>query len=287
MTRGAVIFAHNSREVDYALIALISGGLVKKNLEVPVSLITDASTEAWMKESNIYQQAIDVFDKIILVEKPKTSNTRRLYDGGSNKTVPFVNTNRNSVWDLTPYDRTLLLDSDFLIFSKRLNEYWDIDEDFLIAKSSLDICDQKRLGFHDRYVSDTGVHLYWATTVMFTKNERSRSLFDMIAYVKENYDYYADIFRFDSRQYRNDIAFSVAKHILDGYSTEKSMTLPPLLTALDKDILTKVDTNGKLTFLVSPNMDSSFCAATVKDMDLHIINKQSIIRNADSLLSLI
>lgn len=287
MTRGAVIFAHNSREIDYALIALISGGLAKKNLKVPVSLITDPSTEAWMKESGIYQKASEVFDKIIIVEKPKTSNTRRLYDGDSNKTVPFVNTNRNSVWNLTPYDRTLLLDSDFLIFSNRLNEYWDVDEDFLIAESSMDIYDQKRLGYHDRYVSDTGVHLYWATTVMFTKNERSRSLFDMIAYVKNNYEFYADIFRFDPRQYRNDIAFSVAKHILDGYSTEKAMTLPPLLTALDKDILAKVDSNGKLTFLVTPTMDSAFCAATVKDMDLHIINKQSIIRNAEPLLNLI
>lgn len=287
MTRGAVIFAHNSREVDYALIAIISGGLAKKNLNIPVSLITDNTTEAWMKESGIYQKASEVFDKIILVEKPKTSNTRRLHDGDSNKTVPFVNTNRNSVWDLTPYDRTLLLDSDFLIFSDRLNEYWDIDEDFLIAGSAQDIYDQKRLGYHDRYVSDTGVHLFWATTVMFTKNERSKSLFDMIAYVKKNYEYYADIFRFDHRQYRNDIAFSVAKHILDGFTTESKMTLPPLLTALDKDILVSVDDNAKLTFLVTPNSDSTFCAATIKNMDLHIMNKQSIIRNAESLLKLI
>ena len=287
MNHGAVIFAHNSREVDYALIALISGGLAKKNLNVPVSLITDQSTVAWMEESKIYSQAVDIFDKIIIVEKPKTSNTRRLHDGDSNKTVPFVNTNRNSVWDLTPYDRTLLLDSDFLIFSDRLNEYWSVEEDFLIAESVIDVYDQKRLGYHDRYVSDTGVHLYWATTVMFTKNQRSKSLFDMIAYVKENYDYYADIFRFDPRQYRNDIAFSVAKHILDGFETDKSMTLPPLLTALDRDILAKVDDTGKLTFLITPNTDSSFCAATIKNMDLHIINKQSIIRNAESLLKLI
>ena len=287
MNCGAIIFAHNSREVDYALIALISGGLVNKHLKVPVSLITDASTETWMKESGIYQNALEVFDKIILVEKPKTANSRRLYDGASNKTVPFVNTNRNSAWDLTPYDRTLLLDSDFLIFSDRLNEYWTFDDDFLIAGTVTDIYDQNRLGYHDKYVSDTGVHLFWATTVMFTKNERSKSLFDMIAYVKQNYEYYADIFRFDHRQFRNDIAFSVAKHILDGFSTEVQITLPPLLTALDKDILVSVDTSGKLTFLVTPNLDSEFCAATIRDTDLHIMNKQSIIRNAESLLTLI
>jgi hypothetical protein len=180
-----------------------------------------------------------------------------------------------------------LLDSDFLIFSDRLNEYWTFDDDFLIAGTVTDIYDQNRLGYHDKYVSDTGVHLFWATTVMFTKNERSKSLFDMIAYVKQNYEYYADIFRFDHRQFRNDIAFSVAKHILDGFSTEVQITLPPLLTALDKDILVSVDTSGKLTFLVTPNLDSEFCAATIRDTDLHIMNKQSIIRNAESLLTLI
>jgi hypothetical protein len=41
MKKGALIFAHNSRDIDYALMAIISGGLVKKNLKVPVSLATD------------------------------------------------------------------------------------------------------------------------------------------------------------------------------------------------------------------------------------------------------
>lgn len=287
MTKGAIIFAHNSRDIDYALMALISGGLVKKNLNVPVSLITDNTTVDWMKTSRIYDQAESTFDKIIVVEKPKTENKRRLHDGESNTVVPFVNTNRNSVWDLTPYDRTLLLDSDFLIFSDRLNEYWNTDQDILIADAMNDIYDQKRIGYHDRYISDTGIHLFWATTVMFTKNERTKSFFDMVEYIKNNYDYYADIFRFDSKQYRNDIAFSVAKHILDGFETEITPSLPSLTTAIDRDVLYTVDENGKLTLLVSYNRDSNFCAAAISGMDLHIMNKQSIIRNADSLLKLI
>ena len=52
MTQGIILYAHNNRTVDYALMAVIAGGLAKKNLQVPVSLITDESTIAWMKESN-------------------------------------------------------------------------------------------------------------------------------------------------------------------------------------------------------------------------------------------
>jgi hypothetical protein len=91
MKQGALIFAHNNRDIDYALMAIISGGLAKKHLAIPVSLATDNTTIAWMRQSGIYQKAIEVFDKIIEVEKPVTGNTRKLHDGvENNKTVPFV-----------------------------------------------------------------------------------------------------------------------------------------------------------------------------------------------------
>ncbi len=286
MTRGVLIFAHNNRDVDYALMSIVSGQLAAKYLQVPVSLITDKFTIRWMKESNIYEKAVTVFDKIIEIEKPITDNQRNLHDGVENKLVPFVNSNRCSAYELTPYDRTLLIDSDFLIFSDTLNQYWDVDSDILISTAINDIYDQKRLGYHDRYISDTGIHLYWATTVMFSKSEYSKTFFNLVDQIRENYQYYSDLFRFDSRQYRNDIAFSVAKHILDGYETDITLGLPPILSILDKDILLDVSTEGKLTMLISPNLDSNYIAASANNLDIHIMNKQSLIRQSDKLLEL-
>jgi hypothetical protein len=287
MKCGALIFAHNNRDVDYALMSVISAGIVKKNLKVPVSLVSDTSTIEWMKTSNIYDKAVEVFDQIIQVEKPITDNYRKLHDGVSQKTVPFVNSNRASAYDLTPYDRTLLLDSDFLIFSDRLNAFWNVDEDILIAESMLDFYDQTRMGYHDRYISDTGIHMFWATTVMFSKNENSKRFFGLVNYIRENYQYYGDLFRFDTRQYRNDIAFSVANHILYGFETDKKISLPRLLTAIDKDVLHSVDDTGKLIFLINTNLNNKFCAAAINGIDVHIMNKESIVRNAESLLRLI
>jgi hypothetical protein len=286
MTRGVLIFAHNNRDIDYALMAIVAGGLAKKNLGVPVSLVTDETTIHWMKESNSYQRAESIFDKIILVDKPVTDNKRKLHDGILNKTVPFVNSNRANAWNLTPYDRTLLIDSDYLILTDHLNEYWDVDQDILISEAINDIYSKTRVGYHDRYVSDTGVHLYWATTVMFTKNETTRLFFDTINNIKENYQYYSELCGFDPRQYRNDISFSVAKHMVDGFETQKSISLPPVLTAVDKDVLIKVNTD-KLTFLVNVNLDNTFCATVVSGVDIHVMNKQSIIRHADKLMELI
>ena len=286
MTQGILIYAHNTRAVDYALLSVISAGLAKKHLSMPASLVTDDSTVSWMKQSQIFNLAEKIFENIIVADRPVTNNQRRLYDGENNSTVPFVNVNRDTAWSLTPYDRTLLIDSDFLIFSDVLNKYWNIDCDLLIGESINDIYSQDRMKYLDRHVSDTGVKLYWATTVMFTKNQNTRLFFDTVNHVKENYRYYADVFRFDHRQFRNDIAFSVSKHILDGYVESNLGTLPPILSALDRDILYEVN-DQRLTFLIDHKLDSNYCAASISGVDIHIMNKQSIIRNQQQLLELI
>jgi hypothetical protein len=286
MTHGILIYAHNTRAVDYALLAVISAGLAKKQLSMPATLVTDDSTISWMKQSQIFDIANTVFENIITVDRPVTDNQRRLHDGEISGTVPFINVNRDTAWSLTPYDRTLLIDSDFLIFSNVLNNYWHVDCDLLISESINDVNGQDRMKYLDRHISDTGVKLYWATTVMFTKNQNTRLFFDTVNHVKENYRHYADVFRFDPRQFRNDIAFSVSKHILDGYTESGIGTLPPILSALDRDILYNVN-DQRLLFLIDHKLDNNYCAAAISEVDIHVMNKQSIIRNQQQLLELI
>lgn len=279
------MFAHNSRDIDYSLMAIISGGLAKKNLKVPVSLVSDSPTVEWMKESNIYSRAEEVFEHIIITDTPPITNYRTLYDGKDSKQVPFINSSRSSAWNLTPYDRTLLIDTDYLIFTNKLNEFWNVEEDVLISEAINDISCDDRLGYHDRYISDTGIHLYWATNVMFSKTEKSKLFFDLVHNIRENYQIFGDLFRFSTRQFRNDIAFSVAKHIMDNFETSTSMSLPPVLTALDKDVLYDVK-DENLIFLINAVNDDVF-ATSVSKLDIHVMNKQSLIRNSTKLLELI
>lgn len=287
MSRGVLIFAFNSRDVDYALMSIVSGGLAKKNLGLPVSIITDQSTVDWMIQSNIYTTALTVFDKIILTDRPTKENFRNLHDGGTKKTVPFINFNRNDAYSLTPYDETLLIDSDYLIFSNVLNSYWEYADRVLIGRSINDIVGPSRLGYHDRYVSDTGIHLYWATTVMFRKNEYAQRFFSILNHVKENYQYFSDLFRFSQKPYRNDIAFSVAQHLIDGFETQSSVHLPPIFTTLDTDILVDVDKSSKLTFVVNLSANERYVACAIKNLDVHIMNKDSLIRHSSDLLELV
>lgn len=285
MKIGAVIFAHNNRKVDYSLMAMIAAGLTKKYLEIPVSLITDTSTLEWMEQDKTLDRAKKIFDQIILTDRPSTENFRTLNDGNAIESIPFVNSNRYSVYDLTPYDRTLLIDSDFLIFSDRLKPFLYSKSELMISESISDLGGD-RIGTLDKCISDTGPNLYWATNVIFSKNKNTKIFFDLVDYIKENYLYFADLYRYYPKPYRNDISFSLAKHILDGYRTNKSESLPSILSTIDKDILIQVE-NGKLVFLIDQGGNGEYVAISCHNRDIHVMNKQSIIRNKDKLLELI
>jgi hypothetical protein len=286
MNNGVVIFAHNSRAVDYILTAIVAGHLAKKNLNVPVSLITDETTLDWAKESKIYDTAIEVFDKIIKIEKPVTDNKRTLNDGNKSKVVPFFNSSRSDVWDLTPYDRTLLIDSDFLIFSNNLSSYWEVDADVMISASMNDIRGD-RIGTLDKWVSDEGIPLLWATTVMFTKNSESRLFFDLVKTIKENYNIFSNIYRFNPSTFRNDIAFSIAKHILDGFETNRASYLPPILTAQDKDLIQSVSDNGIRVLIQDPLSENAMSIANIIEQDVHVMNKEAIVRCSKMLMEIL
>jgi hypothetical protein len=283
MNKGVLIIAHNSRNVDYAKTAIIAGGLAKKNLQVSVSLITDQSTIDWMKESDTYVDAENIFENIIKTDRPLPGNYRVLYDGAQADNVPFINSTRSSAYDLTPYDKTLLIDSDFLIMSQHLNEYWEAADNILVSDAMNDVKGD-RIGVLDKWVSETGVHLYWATTVLFSKNEESKRFFQLVEFIKENYNYYSDLYRFNNRQYRNDISFSIAMHILNGFE-KNTISLPPIFTVQGTDLLESIGKNKDLKILVSNN--NEYYLSSIKDRDIHVMNKQSIIRHYEMLKELL
>lgn len=287
MNKGALIFAHNSREIDYILLSTIAGGLAKKNLNIPITLVTDESSVEWAKESEIYSFVETVFENVIIVDKPSDKNFRNLKDGATSKHVPFINSNRYSAYDLSPYYTTLLIDSDFLIFTDHLSNYWDLDYDIMIGKSMNDIIGNRSEDL-DKRVSEVGPHMFWATTVMFKKNKTSKIFFNLVSFIKENYNYFADLYRFDPRQYRNDISFSIAMHILNGFEENTIQSLPDITTVLDSDVLEKINVDSSLKILASDKIDpQKYFMSSIRNKDLHILNKQSIIRLKDELLKLI
>lgn len=277
MKNGCLLFAHNG-DIDYGSQAVLAAVLVKKYLKVPVSLVSDYQT---IKDINSKFKNLP-FDSIIEIDKPNNANQRRLYDQQSKnyKLFSFINGNRYSAYNLTPYDRTLVIDTDFLVFSDSLSKYWDSNE-FFITPNMLSLHDDNI----ENKVGPYSIDMVWATNIIFSKNEETKIFFDLIEFIRQEYYYYSNLYEFHPGQYRNDFVFSIACHIMSGHGVDPwHKELPIPLFFDDRCEILKIKDNGDITFLIE-KQDKHILARSCQQ-DVHIMNKSSLLDNLDQLLKL-
>jgi hypothetical protein len=277
MTTGAVIFAQNNDTVDYVKLAVFAASRIQNHLNIPVSIVTDS--RGWLEKTYPNHG----FDKIIDAEPSNKYFRKRFHDGSlASKTTEWKNLSRTTVYDLTPYDKTLVIDSDYIINSNILKSALDKDEDLQIYSKSLDLSGWRE-GKEFQRINEFSIPFYWATTFIFKKNNVTESFFALIKYIKENWDYYTALYNIESILYRNDYAFSIAIHIMngnrEGYFAQE---LPgTMIYTTDKDLLINIDDN-KLKFLVEKqNHLGEYIAATTTGLDVHVMNKISLSRCLD------
>jgi len=273
MTVGAVLFALNNDAIDYTRLAVYAADKVKKFLNIPVTLITDSPH--WL-EGNYPNHG---FDNVITISE-EFNYSRQFNDGTiAGKMLSWRNQSRNSVYRLTPYDKTLVIDSDFVINSNLLQMALDLDTDFQIYKKGFDIATWRNEGRTDR-MNQYSIPFYWATVFVFQKTTITEAFFDLIEYIKINWNYFRVLYSIESVLYRNDYAFSIAIHIMNGKTNGEFATELPgkLFFSTDKDILVNIDDN-KMKFLIEkPRHLGEYYLAKITDTDVHIMNKYSLSR---------
>lgn len=272
MTRGVLIFAQNNVEVDYAKISLFAAERVKQYLDVPVTLVTDS--REWLLKSQ--PSAEHVFDTFVDVYS-NTEQTKKFYDGAlSSRVLNWKNLSRSDCYDLSPYDETLVIDSDYIISSNNLSNIWNNSQDFLIYKDSFDLAQWRDVRSF-KYLNQYSIPFYWATAFYFKKTSVNQSFFDIIKHIKNNWSYYKALYTIDSSVFRNDFAFSIAIHMMGGENFATS--LPGKMNyILDKDLLIDI-ADEKLKFLVEKNgYVGEYTAAKTAGLDVHVMNKYSLTR---------
>jgi hypothetical protein len=276
--RGAVLIARNNKEIDYIKQAVYSANRIKKYLKIPVSLITD--NPQYLKENF----KLHNFDQVIEIKNCSNYTNRRYYDSSfSKKTLEFKNVNRSDVFDLTPYHETIVLDTDFLVSNDVLNYCFEQKNDFLIYDSALDLSEQRDT-FEFKYISETGPKFYWATAFFFRKTKTNKIFFDLVKHIKEHWIYYRNIYQISNAMFRNDFAFSIAIHILNGHmSGEFAKTMPgTMYYTTDRDLLLSID-NEKLKFLIeNENAIGNYFPAKIEKSNVHVMNKYSLGRAIDN-----
>lgn len=274
MNKGILMFVHDSDELSYSAITNLTAKLAIKNLSVPITVITDKKTANHLDKT--------LFDNTIEIENNRTNNYRSLKLGDSFQKISFFNQTRHRALDLTPYDKTLLLDIDFLVLTDTLNKFWEIDQDFMIAPRAKFIADVNDV-FLESHLSQRSIPMSWATTIMYNRNQTSKLIFNLVDHIRENYNFYSDAYGFSNSTFRNDKAFSIAAHIVNNCSVKENYCLPTILTATDQDEILSIDSKGII-----------FCSERLKkrslikiNTDIHVMNKYSLIKNLKELEKLL
>ena len=290
MTSGVLMFAHNNREIDYGMMAYVSARYVEKHLKVPISLVTDSGTINWLDKKDTSLKTI--FDKIILTDnlsRPIPCD-KRFYDGSTNyKKTVFNNGFRSRSYELTPYDQTLVIDTDLLIKNDRLKHIWNSNSDFMINSKHIDLAYDRENNEFQR-VSEYTVDFYWATAFYFRKTLWTETFFNLCQHISENYDYYRFTYQISYPVLRNDFIFSIAIHIMNGFT---NITSPEKLPAeiyytFDRDELYQVNPDGTLVFLIQKkNSLGQYTLAKTDNQNIHIMNKYSYNRNITNLLEVL
>lgn len=268
MSNGVLCFAHNNGKIDYIKQAEFLANRVKQHLNLPTSIIT--STPKDIVDTT-------VFDKIIEIDDDN-SNVKRYYNGAlHHQTLSFKNNDRVNSYDLSPYDTTLVLDTDYIICNDSLGDAFEANYDFQIYKDGIDLCEWRKLKEFN-YINNTGIPFYWATCFCFKKTQETKIFFDLLQHLVTNWNHYKQVYNLGSRNFRNDHVFSIGIHMMNGFTdSDWAKTLPGrMFYTLDKDHLNSIKDNT-LTFLLQKEIyTSEYVLASTKDCNVHVMNKFSL-----------
>jgi hypothetical protein len=276
MTKGVLLFAQNNSKIDYIKQAQFCASRIKEHLGLPVCLATDNTN---LLETN-YKNYKEYFDNIIQIDRVNTGNRKRFSDGiyGRKITLEWFNYSRIDAYDITPYDETIVMDTDVLISNNVLLECFENDQTFMIAKESKDIrVTSPRATRALKWIGDHSIEMVWATLFYFKKNKEVEMLFRLMQHIRENYNYYRLTFAITETKYRNDFVFAMAIHIINGRKKEQWPHSMPgnLWHTLDLDHLVSVDGN-ELKFLLENEYE--YYPANVSGLNVHVMNKFSLSR---------
>jgi len=295
MSKGILFFASNNTNVNYLKIAYANALMCKRNLGKDLSISVITSSKSIEENLNDKSEIEAIFDKIIIDDRTTGADNIRKYSNTQYWSIndKFINTNRNSAYALSPYDETLLLDVDFLIQDSSLNNIWGSVEDFMINDQAIGLDHCPLLGEEYR-LNPTGIKMVWATAIYFKKTEQVKLVFDLVSYIRDNWNYYKLLYGFGGYVFRNDFAFSIALHILNGFLENdefKKLPTPFILTSTDRDCLHKVEKDS-ITIMFNDlgyknqNHEHAFYITKIKGHNIHIMNKLSLLKFVDQLIEI-
>ena len=262
MSRGVLLFAFNIKDVNYYEMAVSCAKRVNHFLKLPVTIVTNIES---LPTTHHY-----IFDNVVIA--PSDGPNKK----GKNL---WLNKGRYRAYEFTPYDETLLLDTDYLVNSNQLNRLFDLYDDFMCAKDVSFLMSEKD---EQEVISTYSFTTMWATVMIFRKTHRVKQIFECLEMVQKNYDHYASLHHFASGMYRNDYAITIALRIVNGNTFDKKDYIPWNLVHLGKEATAHRvhESPFNTEYLIISNDEKPKYIFT-KDVDFHCMSKSNFMNVVD------
>ena len=243
MSTGVLIYSFDTPKNKYSKITKRCISHIRHHLDLPITVIGD--------------QTFDHADSVVI--QPQKHNKRRY----NRQLVPWYNMERADAYWHSPYDTTILIDSDYFVLSKQLLNLSHNANDILIHNRVHDITGRNNIqSSHEALIP-----IVWATVVIFKKNNFVEKVFQMIKHVQTHYQHYKRLYRIKFDSFRNDYAFAIALHQMYGqYKNEYAIPTAMHMMGADANIL---DLNfDRVKFSWKDHW------ASVQNNDVHIFDKE-------------
>lgn len=244
MTKGILLYCFNTPTCDYHLILEKCVALIKKNLKLEITVVTNLQTFKKIKHLGMIN--------FKLIDNA-TTNSR-----GAEK---WFNLERCTAYEMSPYDRTILMDIDYFCYTDNLLDLVNSKDEFLIHDKVHDVTGRDSYNFE----RESMIPILWATVIVFSKTDSVKNIFKFVEYVKSNYQYFCDIYRLGFRNFRNDYAFSIAINQTSGHKLPKF--LPTKMATLPS--------RAKIIAFDLDNLIYEFqdMIGVVENQDVHVLDK--------------
>ena len=260
---GILTFAHNT-QYDYLKLAKSLARRSAEFLDLPVTVITDIET---LKSTN---HSTDEFDSVIVVDKPDDNSKQRRI---------WLNKGRWSAFDLSPYEDTLIIDSDYIINSKSVLSFFNSSTDFTCFRRAKYLFEDR----NNEKLSSLSFDTYWATGIRFKKTIRTEQIFKMMHDIQKNYEYYSNLYGFMQYTFRNDYALTIALRTVNGQIERKEDFVHYDLINIEKQVnITKINKttyNFYKDVLVNDFAKKFYIQTT--NFDFHVLDKKICLELAD------
>jgi hypothetical protein len=285
---GVCFFAYNNDQIDYVKMATLAATHVKEYLNKPVCLITDEGSEAWLRQSQPEKLVDHCFDYIINTNDVFRSNPRGHYDSPWTEfRAQFSNSNKHKVWEYSPFEKTILMDTDYIVKSNFLNCAFETTEGVAMFRDAVSLRNEHPQP-REILLYDAGIKMWWSTVIYFDRSELSKMFFDLWAHVADNYDFYQYLYNFPGKLFRTDYCVSIATHILNGMmegDTVQTFSDTPMYYMDQKDDIVDVN-NAQDWIMLSHDRREPWKNILVNHskLDLHVMNKRALGRVHDKLM---